>query len=269
MTLSYKGFAAQGLLRTSPHEGFTLYRTSAFKIYHTRVLHFKFLPHKGFFKFHHTRFLHFKFYHIWVLHFTTQGFSNFTIQWLYILNFTTQGFSNFITQGFSNFTTQGFFKFHHTRVLHFKFYHTRVLKTFSLVLHLVASWLSFKRVKRDLFESLIYLNYLLSPWRSFWSFYRVQDSVFLFQMRRRHMLDAICECYAMHDFARKKMSMHKFISFILSLLGLPLSHPCTLYGSIILAFPFFFRKRFYLDTCQSCRISFSTLENKHPSCSIL
>ena len=123
-------------------------------------------------------------------------------------------------------------------------------------LRLAASWLNFERVDRDLLKALIYSNYLLSPRRSFWSFDRVPDSAFLFQMRRGYMLDAICECYAMHDFARKKMSMH-WINFIYPFFIKPATFSNTpLHGSVISISSSFFRKYFCLDARQSCCIPF-------------
>ena len=77
----------------------------------------------------------------------------------------------------------------------------------------------------------------------------------------------VMQCMILHE---GKCPCIKFISFILSLLGLPLSHPCTLHGSVISVSSFFSLESVSVLTLASRAVShFSTLGNKHPSCSIL
>ena len=63
----------------------------------------------------------------------------------------------------------------------------------------------------------------------------------------------VMQCMILHE---RKCPCIKFISFILSLLDLPLSHPCTLHGSVVFVYFFYPKKQFYLDIFQPRRISF-------------
>ena len=56
-------------------------------------------------------------------------------------------------------------------------------------------------------------------------------SVFLFQIRK-HISDAMCECYVMYDLAWMKFLCIRFTFMVFSLLILPPSRPCTPYGPV-------------------------------------
>ena len=56
-------------------------------------------------------------------------------------------------------------------------------------------------------------------------------SVFLFQIRK-HISDAMCECYVMYDLAWMKFLCIRFTFMVFSLLILPPSRPCTPCGPV-------------------------------------
>ena len=150
------------------------------------------------------------------------------------------------------FTNTRAFKFYHTRV--FKFYHTRVSSNFRLVWHLVASWLGF-----EIFVNFDLLNYLFFPESLFWSFCRVQNPFFLryIAILGKNMLDAICECYAMHEW-----NVYALNSFHLSFLYQICHFPTHVYltGQLVISF-FFCPKKLFISTLASRAVSrFSFLE---------
>ena len=97
-------------------------------------------------------------------------------------------------------------------------------------------------------------------------FFPLGTLTFLFQANC--MFDAICECYAMYDFARIKCLCIRFTFMVLSFIkSVTFSPMHTFWVYWFNFFLFCFRRYFYLDACPSHRILFFVLGNRDHSCS--